>query len=371
MKQFHAIFQYSQGNMAEYVLPAVLIGMVAVAGLTWTLSGQFAAQGGRSLFQAESSQVGVNGKTLLSSRSFGKNPYLQTVSLTLRNGKTIQIPDIPVSVADNIDVDGGHGTTEKLLAAMEKLRQALVESGELTEADSQPFKDLANAGHGFGESQAFIERLMVSCGQNKKCIADHIYQNGSYIDQLLLSGLVSAPNSLNLSQDSLKVHALTEQEMQALDVLAPSYKTLIASDPYFNYDIKNMRVGSNFRQYLKSYQEVMALTNIKGTATAAVVQNLATGIIHLQSASFNSASKIANSLTFSELKKGVTENKGSWAAVTPEDYTLEIKAHFNIWNPKLSSEYPQSLLEKSTATHTQSSVICKVGQRSDDGKNCH
>ncbi len=143
----------SKGNMAEYVLPAVLIGLVAVAGLSWTLSGQFAAQGGRSLFQAETSSVGHNGKALLNSRSFGKNPYLQTVSLTLSNGKTIQIPDVPVSVADNIEVDGGHGTTEKLLAAWEKLRQALVDSGELTEAESQPFKDLANAGHGFGASQ--------------------------------------------------------------------------------------------------------------------------------------------------------------------------------------------------------------------------
>jgi hypothetical protein len=358
-------FLFHRGNMAEYILPAGLIGLVAVAGLSWSLSGQFAAQGGRSLFQAETSQVGQNGKALLNSRSFGKNPYLQTYTLTLANGKTIQIPDMPVSVADNIDVDGGHGTTEKLLAAMEKLRQALVESGELTEADSQPFKDLANAGHGFGESQAFMEKIMQTCGQDKKCVADRIYQNGMNVEIMFNSGFASAQNALGNYSLSSTARALTEQELGILDTLAPNFREKINQDPYFNKDIRNMRVGSNFAKFVNSFQQVMDLPSVKGTSTAGFVQNLASNILNLQRASYNSSNKIANNLAFRERQQGVAENQGTWVSATPEKYLQELKGHFKAHSPHLQNGNAFSDL-----THSQSGVICTTGKGSDTGQQC-
>ncbi len=358
---------FSRGNMAEYVLPAVLIGLVAVAGLTWSLSGQFAAQGGRSLFQAETSQVGQNGKALLNSRSFGKNPYLQTYTLTLANGKTIQIPDMPVSVANNIDVDGGQGTTDKLLAALEKLRQALVDSGELTEAESKPFKDLANAGHGFGESQAVIENIMSECGTSKQCVTDALFQNNQPLPIWVQSRWLSQQNALGHTNTVPDVYALSESQRAILKELQPGILKGLKNDPSFNFDDHNLRVGVNLLNFLTAYDNVKKLPVFADPGVGSLVSKLTQNIMTLQRSSFNSVTEVMGSLSVPQILAGVKDaSRGDWADKTPDKYINGLKDNFN----RILPNEKDKTFVNSDLTHASSVVICTTGSGSDTGQHC-
>jgi hypothetical protein len=158
---------------------------------------------------------------------------------------------------------------------------------------------------------------------------------------------------------------LTAQELTILDTLAPNFREQINQDPYFNKDIRNMRVGSNFAQFLNSFQQVMDLPSVKGTSTAGFVQNLASNILNLQRASYNSTNKIANNLAFHEIQQGVAENQGKWVSATPEKYLQELKGHFKAHAPHLQNGNAFSDL-----THSQSGVICTTGNGSDTGQHC-
>jgi hypothetical protein len=365
--QQRLIFAMSKGNMAEYVLPAVLIGMVAVAGLSWALNGQFAAQGGRSLFQAETSSVGQNGKALLNSRSFGKNPYLQTYTLTLANGKTIQIPDMPVSVANNIDVDGGQGTTDKLLAALEKLRQALVDSGELTEAESQPFKDLANAGHGFGESQAFMENIMNQCGTSKQCVTDALFQNNQPLPIWVQSRWLSQQNALGHTNTVPDVYALSESQRAILKELQPGILKGLKNDPSFNFDDHNLRVGVNLLNFLTAYDNVKKLPVFADPGVGSLVSKLTQNIMTLQRSSFNSVTEVMGSLSVPQILAGVKDaSRGDWADKTPDKYINGLKDNFN----RILPNEKDRTFRHSDITHAISGVICTTGNGSDTGQQC-
>jgi hypothetical protein len=90
----------------------MMIGLVVMGGLAWTIQGSFTQEGAVRLFQGNQVLRASGGKAIIETRSLGQNPYLQTLTLTTEKGSRLVLPNVPASVLENIEVNGGHGTVE-------------------------------------------------------------------------------------------------------------------------------------------------------------------------------------------------------------------------------------------------------------------
>ncbi len=262
----------AKGNMAEYLLPAVLVGLVAVGALAWTVNSTPAQNGITGLFQGESTQV-EQGKRLLSTRSFGQSPLLQTFEYTTESGQMIRIPNFPTDLSAAVEVDGTQGTTEKLLAAYEQWIDALVKAGEITQDQGNLMKTLSTHGHHMANQQGVLEKGIASCGESKRCVWDML-NNLDQNEQVAQNGGLSfrdayfqnSPTPAN-SIEHMKMNGSLPDKNQTRD-LPPHQRQLFSqfgilkaevdNDPLYNNNFDNMRVGQSLHTFLSTYERVLS-----------------------------------------------------------------------------------------------------------------
>jgi hypothetical protein len=166
---------YSTGNsLVEWGLPVLIVGLVLL-GFSSTMIPAFRGFLGSGL---SSSPVKPT-DTELQIRTFGKNPYLQPVTLKLASGKTLVLDSYPLNTGKMLEVAGTNGTTGELLATMRSLARQLLEQGEITQAEYNQMEALANAGHQMAEMERFIEDAIASAnGDNRQFFEKPVQFNG-------------------------------------------------------------------------------------------------------------------------------------------------------------------------------------------------
>ncbi len=199
--------QRGLGNMAEYILPAVLIGLVAMGGLAWTVSGQFAQNGAMAVYQGKALVSTGQGKFAVQTQALGTNPTLSNFSYVTATGKKITLPNLPANILQSIEVNGGQGTMDQLSASIRALAEQLLLAGEIDLDQANAIKALADSGFDIGKDLGAFDQAMVRCN----------YQ-AAFTEQLFSGAEVNnQPNSLD------RIHGRLSANNTTLDAQSKEY----------------------------------------------------------------------------------------------------------------------------------------------------
>jgi hypothetical protein len=347
-------FQRPQlGNAAEYLLPALIIGVVVLS--------QGMLQGNLGTSEASFSHLfqGSMGEDLagkpshqLVSKMYGMNPYLTSLKLRLPNGKTIFLKNVPQNPSQMVEVDGGHGTTSQLLAVLDQLIQELERSGEDPQTLSA-LKELSNAGFSFGNSQKTIETLAQKCQSNKLCFTNEIVlANGKLLAEYNAISF-SANRSVNGPIDSpyFTGNAITDSQLAALDLLYPKFIPTAQNNPMNDYSPKNFLIGEGFARFLDAYKRVSD-TPSQSAEVNSLVKGLAQNLFHLAYASQTAASMSATWVNFEDGGKTDQLTLGSYPNETPDKLLKNQSIHMKGNLPPNASDL----------TNLHSGTVCELGQ---------
>lgn len=339
--------RYSKGNLIEYLLPALVIG-VGLIGAGLFLVNQMTPEAGvLKVYQAQSSQT-VGGKTLVTLKSFGQNPYIQTFSYQTASGEWVQIPDFPVDIPGLIEVDGGHGTTEKLIAALDRFVDAMIQAKEITPAEGNLIKQLSNKGHDLGQVQNIAETLAASCGSNTQCMMDVVLNNQHPLFKVLSQNGISRPEGVRENPAESQFAALSPEETSTLNQLFPH----LGTEP--------LLLGNNQKALLSQYHEIQNKVPLSPSSSK-VLAYLTKGIFSSSLASVQAFNLLGRPQT-AEL----TQNNPFLSELSSRS-----PGALNELAAKLArgnfAETGQSL---SVSIHNQSAQICQVGKGQDTGVAC-
>jgi hypothetical protein len=335
------LYQRSLGNMAEYILPAALIGLVAVGGLSWALSGQFAQNGAMQVFQGKAMVSTGQGQFALQTQQMGANPSLGQFSFTTEKGNKITLSNLPSNIFQSIEVNGGQGTMDQLSAGIRALAEQLLLAREIDENQANAIKLLADRGFDIGRDLGAFDNAMVNCQYQAACV------------QELFSGEVNnQPNSLDrihgrLSVNSTQTLDAQSQEFFSQKPLSPEGQNgiyaLFGQGRYAHAlglcppSDCSMTYGSSLSNFYEAYGRVNSLTLSQENRT--VLNYLTTAIGQVSQ---------RQSYAFRELAK---EGQGT---IDNARIAAGVKEALDAGNIKLT---PPSIL-----VNDKSAQICTVGQ---------
>jgi hypothetical protein len=337
----------SRGNLIEYLLPALVIG-VGLIGTGLLMVNQMAPdEGVLKVYQAQSTQT-VGGKTLVTVKGFGQNPYLQSFGYQTASGEWVQIPDFPMDIPGLIEVDGGHGTTEKLIAAMDRFVEALIQAKEITPAEGNLIKQLANKGHDLGHVQNVAETLAANCGSNTQCMMDVVLNPQHPLFKTLVLNGISFPEGVMATRAEAFFSSLSPEEMYSANQLFP------------HLGVNKLLFGNNQKAFLAQYHDIHSKVPLS-PASAKVLSYLTKGIFSASLASIQAVNLLGRAQT-SELtiEAPVLSELSTRSPTALNELAAKLtKVNF--------SETGQSL---SASIHKQSAQICQVGDGQDTGVAC-
>lgn len=355
----------SKGNTAEYILPAVLVGLVAVGGLAWMLQGDDGQQALMRVAQGESIETLQSGETALVSKQYGKNPNAQALSLTLANGNTIQLLNVPVNVALSVEAIGPNGTTTEILAALEQLITQLEANGENPDTINA-LKALATSGYGLANKQRIIENKAVQCGTDKLCMNE----NGRMDDSarqasfsMALNACASDVNPLCERENLFQVYGLTSlkaSDWRLIRTLYPGFEEKVLSSGQFNYSKENVLVGPSMSQFIRAYGEVNQNPSLS-TQVNTLVSHMAQQIFTIARLSSNGFSEVGIGSNYTDVKSGQINPLGSNLDSTPNEYAQVVAGKFA--NQGIPSLFSQQ-------TSARSDVICQTGHGRHENGQC-
>jgi hypothetical protein len=290
----------------------------------------------------------VGGKTLVTVKGFGQNPYLQSFGYQTASGEWVQIPDFPMDIPGLIEVDGGHGTTEKLIAAMDRFVEALIQAKEITPAEGNLINQLANKGHDLGHVQNVAETLAANCGSNTQCMMDVVLNPQHPLLKTLALNGISFPDGVLATRSESLFGTLSPQETAILNQLFP------------NLGADKLLLGNNQKAFLSQYHDILNKVPLS-SASSQVLRYLTKGIFSASLASVQAANLLGRAQT-SELtiEAPVLNELSSRSPGALNELASKLtKANF--------SESGQSL---SASIHKQSAQVCQVGDGQDTGDAC-
>lgn len=166
----------AKGNLAEYLLPTILLGLVAAGGLVWVLNpSELESSRFASLFQGERLQTGQAGEKSIQIRALGQDPSFQSYQLITEMGNSILLTNFPVSPFQSVEAIGTQGTTEKYAALIRQLADQLLKSGEISIDEANEIKILADRGFDIGQKLGKWESLLKQCNQDAQCLKDFYF----------------------------------------------------------------------------------------------------------------------------------------------------------------------------------------------------
>jgi hypothetical protein len=343
------MMQVQKGNMAEYLLPATLIGLVAVGGLVWSIQGSFVQQGALSLFQGDHVVSASGGKGVIATRSFGANPYLQNLSFTTEKGTQIILPNVPIQVAASLEVDGGHGTVEKFNALLLTLADQLEKSKEIDATQAAEIRLLANRGHEIGADMAAFDQLISQCQGELACY-QAAYKGGDTprgktedLHGRLMSSRLDPKNPADTRVQKFYQHEmLNDAQFMARNELfeGDTLPTPAQSETFF---------GLGLRNFLTQYSQIN--TQTLSPSVRSVLQFAARQVFVIPQFDSSSARNIA--LQLSDGKGRMPNDKGLINRITYEKTITFVMAA------------PPNVM-----VHQNSGIICATGQGSDSGQLC-
>jgi hypothetical protein len=347
-------FQSPQlGNAAEYLLPALIIGVVVLS--------QVMLQGNLGTSEASFSHLfqGSMGEDLagkpshqLVSKMYGTNPYLTSLKLRLFNGQTIVLKNVPQNPTQMVEVDGGHGTTTHLLGVLDQLIAELEQSGEDPQTLSA-LKALSNAGFSFGVSQKTLETIAQNCQNDKQCFAKAMFRADGKLMADYNAISLTASRSVNgpVANPYFTGTPITDSQLVALDLLYPKFIPTVINNPMNDYSPKNFLIGEGFSRFLDAYQRVNDSPS-QSAEVNSLVKGLAQNLFHLAYASHEAASMSATWVTFGDEAKKSELRLGSYPDATP-DKLLQNQSK------QMKGNLPPNA---SDLTNLHSGTVCELGQ---------
>lgn len=347
--------------MTEYALPAVLAGLVILAGVMWFVNGGFQGQGALKSFQAEGYASGTKG--FLKTRQLGKNPSLQVYQYYLPNGRLVSVSDFPVSASALVDVAGAHGTSEEMLGAMDRLIAQMLLAGEITQDQANLMQRLSQSGHQLAEDERLMEEAALSCGADKSCLLAKIDQDPAlasafgrtkYYAQETVLGKAQA---IGLNSETV---SLTEADWAVLDELMPGVRGDAQQSAATNYGADNLMLGADMVSFIRQYGEVKAQILETSPESQAMVAYLSANILKLGEASAASFSDVRSVLALDEAVKHTNVAESRLKDVVPEDFNERVSQAVQVTDPFYNSRL----------TDAHSASICQMGHRRDTGAAC-
>jgi hypothetical protein len=351
--------------MAEYILPVAMIGLVAIGGLAWLWQGNLAEQVIVRSAQGERLTQNQSGQTALVSKQYGKNPNDRTLSITLANGNTIQLNNVPDSLSLSVEAIGPNGTTTKILAALEQLIKELELNGENPDT-LNALKALATTGYGLANQQRVIENKAVQCGTDKLCMNENGRTDGSARQaafSMTLNACASDINSFCNKEYLVNTYGLTslqDSDWRLIKTLHPEFEERFLSSARFNYTTENVLVGPSLAQFIRAFGAVKQNPSASSQVNT-VVSTMAQQIFRIATLATNGFSTVGVGSSFSDVKSGNTNPLGSNLESTPDEY-------FQVVADKIQNQGIPSLFSQQTSG--RSDVICATGHGRNENAQC-
>lgn len=319
----------TNGNMAEYLLPAMLVGGVVLAGIAGLVMPTFESNSGK-LFQG-TKQLASDGSQSIQTRTMGKNPSLQPLTFQLADGTSITLDDFPASMSALIETEGVNGATEKYLNAMRELADKLLVEGKITESEANQIKLLSNRGFDMADTIALNEQAGQSCGTNRNCFADEITRPEEHA--IWCSSSFGASTYCPASSISW-TSAADKQLMAQLMPEVGSYYASIGA---------NWWVGKDTKAFLTQYRAASSQAAL-APEVKSILKYLSTGILR---------NTLYTNSSSTQIIRGDT-------AITPENISQEVDNRWRGEDAQLRSQLTASL----------SGEICHVGDGETHGHSC-
>jgi hypothetical protein len=340
-----------KGNLAEYMLPAIMIGGLVLISVTSLMqSNLFQNSGTQAIMQANGISKDSQGKALLNIKTLGQNPFYQPYQYKTADGKVITIPNFPTDLAAAVEVDGGHGTSEKLLAAMEAWIQAMLDSGEIDQNQANALTALANQGHSIGNNIKFYEDVALQCGASKACVQTRLY--GSRGPEPPVLNLVITTPEKALEFPGANISRPSVQEIETLFQLSPLQKNLLHSLNEYKSNPNNILIGNHALDFVQKYEVAKNQLTASSPQSLALLNYFSSNIMNL---GFASASTIheagweqgteGRNILNRHREKKFSDN-------SPQDFNAVLASWTQV-NDKTS---------RSELTHTNANGICQMGQ---------
>jgi hypothetical protein len=318
------------GNMAEYLLPALLIGGVVLVGIAGLVMPTFESNSGK-LFQG-TKQLASDGSPSIQTRTMGKNPSLQTLTFQLPDGTSITLDDFPASMSALIETEGVNGATEKYLNAIRELADKLLAEGKITEAEANQIKALSNLGFDMADTIAMAEQAGQACGTNRTCFSDELTKPEER--SMWCSSAFGASTYCPASAISWTSAADKQLMAQLMPEVGAYYDSIGA----------NWWLGKDTKAFLTQYRAASGQLAL-APEVKSILKYLSTGILRNTLYSNSSSTQIIQGLT----------------PVTPQELYRQVDNRWGGADEQLRSQLTASL----------SGEICHVGAGETQGNSCH
>jgi Flp pilus assembly pilin Flp len=151
-------------SMTEYVVIGALVCVMAVGSML--LMGGTVTNIFEKMFSSSSGNPGQSGiqTTALNSTSSSTVAGTQSLSITLSSGKQINLSNYPSDLSTAIQVSGGNGTTELLLANLDTVIRHLQATENLTSEQASLLIQLSSQGHHMADMLKQAETIASTTG---------------------------------------------------------------------------------------------------------------------------------------------------------------------------------------------------------------
>jgi hypothetical protein len=350
-KSHPVIKTHSKGNLAEYMLPALMIGGLVLISITGLMqSNLFQNTQTQALLQANGISKDAQGKALLNIKTMGQNPFYQPYQYKTADGKLITIPNFPTDLAAAVEVDGGHGTTEKLLAAMEAWIQAMVDSGEITPNEANTLRDLANQGHTIAANIKIYENVALSCGESKECVQNKLYGNKG-VAQTNWNLVITYPQEKQ-EYGSAQLFQPSPSEIHTIYELSPLQKNIISTLDLYRNNVDNIVIGNTAMDFIQKYEVAKENLTSASPQSLSLLKYFSSNILNL---GFSSASSI-HEAGWEQGTEGRnilnSHRQRKFSDTNPQDFNAILAAWTQVSDKTSRAEL----------THTNANGICQMGQ---------
>lgn len=357
------IFSKHDGNLAEYILPVAMIGLVALGGLTWLWQGNQAEKAIMRSVQGDQITQDQSGQTALVSKKFGQNPNDGALRYQLPNGKWVELQNVPLNPALSVEVDGVNGTTTKILAVIDQMISQL-EQSEGDPDSINALKNLATQGYNLAGAEKRVEELLVQCGKDKQCVHQSIWLHPEHSKIVTNLVIDSCGSTLHPQCDLVDVDRKGKTRLSALawegmSILNPEVEQEALQSEVYDFKKENVTVGKTLHGYLEAFASV----NQKGTGSEGLnqlVKDLSQQIFHIANAASHATSMSGIGSSYHDIKTKAVNEMGSHPDVTPDRFAELVKSQLAA----------MPLPSYSQQTTVRSDVICTTGQGSRDGQVC-
>jgi hypothetical protein len=241
-----------KGNMAEYLLPALMLGLVAVSGAVWLLN-----DGESSRIIAKAYQGNLMGQTQaggqgIQIRSLGIDPTFKSYELITEKGNRILLTNFPMSAIQSIETIGPQGTTEKYAALIRQLADQLLKAGEISESEAEAIRRTSRKGLDLGSLLGDWETAVRECRGEASCLGKK-YDNETQLR--LIHGNLSSGDLKQKAEKGNDVLELTVQQKIDPNTIK-AYHTLF-NKKYVEFgDGEQVTMGLALKQFIDTFGEV-------------------------------------------------------------------------------------------------------------------